>query len=858
MARHARCSALLLLAAAPAAWGQDPYPSRQYSTGVFPQHVRAVDLDADGVADLVVPNKTSAFVSFLKGNADGSFAPATSITLPSAIGVTLSTGDLNLDAKTDLVVGGATVLSVVPALGGGAFGPGSLFSAGGTPISSAVGFFNADANPDVVLATTAGNLVVHPGLGTGALGAPTTQAFGLQPQVHHSMADGDLNGDGKTDLAVTNFTAGTLTAAYGNGTGGFATPLTVTVPANPIACAMGDLNLDGFVDVLSASRAPSNSVSVSFNNTLGNLLPAQTYAVAGDPRGVAIGRCDGDLLPDAYVACNDLAASGVAVLRNLGGGTLGAPARFAAGNQPFAVTAADLNGDSAADAVAVNTNSYSVATVFADGAGALVSSSTVPTGDAARILALGDLNEDGKLDVATANTAFFAISFSMGTGAASFGAPSTISTAGPPQNVVIADMGGDSNLDLVVASTSPARVFVFPGNGVGGFAAAQSTTTPSAAKGVAVGDFTSDGRPDAVVIHNTTNSVSVLPGLVSGGFGAATTSPTGTTPTAIATGDLTGDGQLDVVTGNSGSLSVLASLGTGAFAAPATTAVAGNASSVAVGDLDGDGALDAATANATNATLSILKNVAGVLQAPQALTVGTFSQSRAGFVAIGDVDADGKADLVTTNSNLVDCNITYFRGTGVGAFAAGISYGLEATVASLQLADLDADSDLDVVAALETTDRLSILLHLGKPATGVSSFGTGTPGCQGTLGMGTRGAASITGTGFAFVSSNLPPQSLALLLLADAQDVAGFDYFGVNLTIHLNPLAATYFDNAPVQAGASGELVLPVTVPNSPPLVGQTYFGQVIGVQPASAGQTCSPISFFLDSSRGVAMTIQP
>jgi len=150
----------------------------------------------------------------------------------------------------------------------------------------------------------------------------------------------------------------------------------------------------------------------------------------------------------------------------------------------------------------------------------------------------------------------------------------------------------------------------------------------------------------------TSNAVffSVTPSNVSVAFNGSTF-PTATGPTSVATGDFNGDGKLDLVVTDSGSGSVSVLLG------------------------NGD----------------------GTFQAPVNYTVGTAASSQFLWVAVGDVNGDGKPDFV-----VADCDDNYvdvFLGNGDGTFQAGVTYAVGTNPTSVALADLNADGKLDVVVS---------------------------------------------------------------------------------------------------------------------------------------------------------------
>jgi hypothetical protein len=136
-----------------------------------------------------------------------------------------------------------------------------------------------------------------------------------------------------------------------------------------------------------------------------------------------------------------------------------------------------------------------------------------------------------------------------------------------------------------------------------------------------------------------------------GSFRAKRDYRTGSGARSVAIGDLNGDGRPDVATANEGgppaavpTVSVLANRGDGSFRARHDYRAADIPTSVAIGDLNGDGRPDLVTADAYRTSVSVLLRGNGSFQAK--LDYGT---RRAESVAIGDLNGDGKPDLATAN-----------------------------------------------------------------------------------------------------------------------------------------------------------------------------------------------------------------
>jgi hypothetical protein len=221
---------------------------------------------------------------------------------------------------------------------------------------------------------------------------------------------GDLNGDGKRDLATANFVVpdpnitgvpGTVSVLLNSGDGGFLPRVNYRTGRRPLQVVIGDLTGDGKPDLATGNR--SDSVSALANTGNGIFAPAVDYRAGSGPRAIAIGDLNGDGRLDLATANTNLDANGVSVLINGGRGTLRPKRDYRAGNGPYAIAIGDLNGDLSGDvAVAVSAgNGVSVLTNKGDGS--LLPRRNYRAGREPWSIAIADLTGDGKRDLVTAN-----------------------------------------------------------------------------------------------------------------------------------------------------------------------------------------------------------------------------------------------------------------------------------------------------------------------------------------------------------------------------------------------------------------------------------------------------------------------
>src|ERR1039457_4590669 len=173
---------------------------------------------------LWIPRVVGILTLSASANAQFRTAPGS----PFAMGLTpvfVTEGDFNGDGKPDLTIANQNDNTVTVLLGNGTGGftaaPGSPIRVGYVPQSVAIGDFNRDGKPDLVVTNADNNNVtVLLGNGTGGFTAAPGSPFptGIWPS---AVAVGDFNGDGKLDLAIANTNSNNLTVLLGNGAGGF-------------------------------------------------------------------------------------------------------------------------------------------------------------------------------------------------------------------------------------------------------------------------------------------------------------------------------------------------------------------------------------------------------------------------------------------------------------------------------------------------------------------------------------------------------------------------------------------------------------------------------------------------------------
>lgn len=400
--------------------------------------------------------------------------------------------------------------------------------------------------------------------------------------------------------------------------------------------------------------------------------------------------------PDALfrrVLLSVVALAALVGLTSCGGGFFGDGPILPTFNSYTAVAVADLNVDGKLD-LAVSYSVMSggpphpgkVAVYLQDPArpGSFLSPVSYSTGNDPVAVAVADLDGDGKPDIVTANT----IMNTYGIGA------STVSV-------------------LLQNPASPGR-----------FLQARDYATGSSPVDVAIGDLNGDGIPDLAVADTT--GISILQQNVSarGQFlplKTITVADWGTNGVAIA--DFNGDGLADLAATTSGVNVYLQNpAAPGTFLNQASYSVGAAPYWLVASDLNADGLPDIAVANLGKYDGSIPSSVSVLLQnaaSPAAFQVDAnyASDIRSWTIAAADLDGDGRVDLVSGNMGSFDggsVSVFLQNSARAGKFQPAVNYADEGPVGGIAIGDVNGDGKADLVlASLDVEIRLQDAAHPG-------------------------------------------------------------------------------------------------------------------------------------------------
>jgi len=510
----------------------------------------------------------------------------------------------------------------------------------------------------------------------------------------------------------------------------------------------------------------------------------------------------------------------------------------------------------------------------------------------------------------TTRTAQFAVllaaSFPTGAFAAQgspFGSHTFLPTSGPYARINSGDVNRDGNLDLVVLGLTilPSQVQTnqtLLGNGSGGFVAAAPQLagsnvpwpvdwdadggldfvsaaggTMAIALGAATGQFVSGGTLAVPFSFAARESAGDLNGdgvtdllhsgyltaelYVTDGGTASTTAIPGVTGGQGLIADYDLDGDLDVLCTTWNSILALQQISPGNFqlgnSSPgASGPLFTSPGAIVIGKADGNATIDLIHLPPMSPVMGLFLGSTSGAFTPTAYNL-TASSPLLGVNplpgAIADVTGDGLGDLLSFGGSTIHVRSS----VSPGVWGSAQPLNAPANVTNLAVADFNSDGLLDLAAGLAGSSSAALYLNLlGTPA-GTSTFGTGTPGCNGTQGLSAMSLPELGNARFGLQTTQTPSQSLGLLILCDVASIPGADPFGIGLLLHVAPQLSTTIVALDAPSDVFGLSTVALPIPNNAGLLGSTFNAETIW-----AWQPCSPSPFKLSSSKALSFTVIP
>jgi hypothetical protein len=360
-----------------------------------------------------------------------------------------------------------------------------------------------------------------------AFSAQTTVPTGLGPQY---ICNADLDGDGKPDLIVANGDSNTVTIYHNNSTPGnisFSEVASFTMGGTgyPIGVAAGDLDGDGKPDIVISNYYTQKLTFYLNASSSGNIVMDSVLSVPSGNYilGASIADLNGDGKPEVIVACQG--SNILSVYTN--SSTLGhigfsneTSVNAPSGGSPFKALVADIDGDGKPDLVATNSylNTVSVYLNTSPTGGTISFATDVDftTGNFPEGAAIGDIDGDGKPDLVVANNTDNTLSLLRNTstvGSVSFAPQVTVNSGYTAYDLVIADFDGDGKPDIGVVDQFNNTVSVHRNVSTPGTIAINPNVdypTGNIPYSITTADFDGDGKPDLATCNDGDNTFTVL------------------------------------------------------------------------------------------------------------------------------------------------------------------------------------------------------------------------------------------------------------------------------------------------------------------------------------------------------------
>jgi hypothetical protein len=314
-----------------------------YTISDIPFSISAGDYNGDSNPDIAILDGRGDSILTMLNDGSAHFSRKSAISVPQNVALDLASGDLNGDQFDDLVLTGEVLRA----------------------------FFGKEG-------------------GTFDVTLTLSDESSLRPHI------ADIDGDRNNEVFVTHLEY--LEFIYGNGDGTFGDAVSLEADERPSDIATADFNGDGITDI-AVTNLNSENVSIVIQTESG-FTRRVNYDVGSRPLCICTSDFDRDGDIDIAAGLEDFRK--VAILMNNGDGTFAAPVEYVAGNQNSAIACVDFDFDDNVD-IAVNNQDHGVSVLLNRGDGTFDPEIVFPTGSAVIDMVAADFDHDGDIDIVTAD-----------------------------------------------------------------------------------------------------------------------------------------------------------------------------------------------------------------------------------------------------------------------------------------------------------------------------------------------------------------------------------------------------------------------------------------------------------------------
>ena len=600
----------------------------------------------------------------------------------------ISGADFNMDGNMDILTTDKDNNSVYILLNDGNSNIYSIkdYPTGDLPLQGTINDFNNNGYPDFAVVNQGGNsFTVLQNSANGDAKFKNRKDYKIGDWAR-DITSADLNNDGWTDIAsiTSNDYKLWINLNLGNETLSFSEAVNYSTEVSPVGIESGDLNNDGFVDLV--------IINVGANLTVNG---ARYYYSAS-------------------------------VLKNKGNAEFLPMEHYIVGKSPAGIEIDDFNNDGWLDIATSNRGGYNVSILLNKGNGKFsnaINYSLIDRPYSGRNLRTGDVDGDGDIDIVSVSSKMNTVEVLKNRGDGTFEEYIDYSIPNRPVDLFLADFDNDGDLDASICSQTDGSITIVPNNGHGEYCTFKFYFTGTRPQGIAHGDFNSDGYIDLTTANYLSGTLTIKFNDGNGIFEEDIQRLVAVEPFAVTVGDINKDGHLDIVTADEALFKVIINIneGEGKFSNPTIGYdIGGFPYSILFHDLNGDGENELITGNNAQLSISILRNLGNISFAP--FVDYSFENQYPFGLAAGDMDGDGDEDIICTNFDInlrvKESNISIIWNEGNGTFISHKNYGVGNSPISVKVSDLDLDGDLDIVVANKDSNTTTILMNLDN-----SSFG---------------------------------------------------------------------------------------------------------------------------------------